>query len=884
MRGSTHVRRLNLLGHGRRCSILLSGPALAFLACVPSLEIPPGTEILCSSEDDCPPGWSCLVRPGQSGVCQTPGSSCGNSVADIGEGCDDGNDNNDDACLNDCTPNRCGDGFRGPDEACDDGEGNSDLWSFAGQCDRGCTGPSPFCGDGTADTPPEACDDGNDVDDDDCRNDCSLPSCGDGFWSAQATGALAEACDDGDDIDTNNCTNACRMPICGDAVVWEGSSEECDDGGNPTGTCSYGVTACTVCDTSCKWTAGATSYCGDGAIDAAHETCDDGDAIDTGNGCDAICQRNDECGDGIVQRLYEECDDFNSVTGDGCAPNCRLEPFFGCSQSTGVCFPVVFVRPDGAGDGFSWAQAKPTLQDGLGTAATKTMTMGEVEIWLATATYTPDAGANVVASDRNETFTMVDQVRILGGFAGDEGLREQRDWVANPTILSGDLIGDDDSFFSYASDNAFHVVTSTGNDDTAVLDGVIIEGGYAAPGVAATANGGGLLLSGSSMQVRNTIIRRNYAFDGGGVYLIPGAGTPVFVDVDLVDNHAVSWGGGLYAFVVSVELTRVRVARNVANTAGGVLMYGSTLTLTDCTFDANFASAIAGGVWARGGTTSIAGGFFASNTAGYAGGGIAAHSANLSLTGVTIRDNRAPTGAGLFVEMALSLSVQDSTFERNIASNGGAVWLSNSPQADFDAVNFSGNEGIGGALYIDNSMPTVTRSRFDANLSITQGGAANHKTSIATYESCIFTDNWAQYNGGAMSSDGSTVTVVNGVFVGSFVADTSIGTGSVADGDGHAFVNSIIWNNGTNGGLFDEMPSVSYSCVQEVVAGTGNVSVDPEFISAQDLQLDPGSPLIDQGDNASVTLSTDFAGQPRITDGDANPGAVVDMGAYELQP
>jgi cysteine-rich repeat protein len=46
---------------------------------------------------------------------------CGNSVLDAGEQCDDGNQNNNDACKNDCTPNVCGDGvvYTGV-EQCDD--------------------------------------------------------------------------------------------------------------------------------------------------------------------------------------------------------------------------------------------------------------------------------------------------------------------------------------------------------------------------------------------------------------------------------------------------------------------------------------------------------------------------------------------------------------------------------------------------------------------------------------------------------------------------------------------------------------------------------------------------------------------------------------------
>ncbi len=46
---------------------------------------------------------------------------CGNGVVNGTEECDDGNDSNTDACTNSCLDARCGDGFVQPGEACDPG-------------------------------------------------------------------------------------------------------------------------------------------------------------------------------------------------------------------------------------------------------------------------------------------------------------------------------------------------------------------------------------------------------------------------------------------------------------------------------------------------------------------------------------------------------------------------------------------------------------------------------------------------------------------------------------------------------------------------------------------------------------------------------------------
>lgn len=94
---------------------------------------------------------------------------------------------------------------------------------------------------------------------------------------------------------------------CGDYVQDPG--EECDDGGTVTEPCAYALTSCTVCDATCRVVAGATSYCGDGAIDGSNgETCDDGpsnyDAPDAACRTDCAPQR---CGDGIID-TGEACD------------------------------------------------------------------------------------------------------------------------------------------------------------------------------------------------------------------------------------------------------------------------------------------------------------------------------------------------------------------------------------------------------------------------------------------------------------------------------------------------------------------------------------------------------------------------------------------------
>ncbi|MBL8942450.1 MAG: DUF4215 domain-containing protein [Myxococcales bacterium] len=77
--------------------------------------------------------------------------------------------------------------------------------------------PDPVCGNGVPEGD-EPCDDGNDVDTDECTNACALPACGDGIVSG------VEVCDDGNGVDDDLCDNACastlrpNLLLCGDST------------------------------------------------------------------------------------------------------------------------------------------------------------------------------------------------------------------------------------------------------------------------------------------------------------------------------------------------------------------------------------------------------------------------------------------------------------------------------------------------------------------------------------------------------------------------------------------------------------------------------------------------------------------------------------------
>ena len=138
--------------------------------------------------------------------------------------------------------------------------------------------------------------------------------------------------------------------------------------------------------------------------------------------------------------------------------------------------------------------------------------------------------------ERAATFTLKSGVAIYGGFPTGGGRWEDSNPLANETILSGDFKGDDATVNNPAmlltdparSDNAVHVVTASGADETAVLDGFIITAGNARggndrwPKELPPTQGGGLYCKAGSPTITNCIFKLNSAQFGGAVYFWRG--------------------------------------------------------------------------------------------------------------------------------------------------------------------------------------------------------------------------------------------------------------------------------------------------------------------------------------------------------------------------
>lgn len=281
---------------------------------------------------------------------------------------------------------------------------------------------------------------------------------------------------------------------------------------------------------------------------------------------------------------------------------------------------IVYVKSGATGTGESWSCATSDLQAAINTASSGN------QVWVAGGTYVPnrraDATGVITTGDRNNAFVLKADVKIYGGFAGTESSLTDRNLslISNVSILSGDLNGDD-SGFTNNSENAYHVVASSGDAGTAILDGFTIQNGNCDLGRGggitldnsspilsnliikgnAGRYGAGLGMNSSSPSITNCTITANAGFYGGGV--IGSNCGASFTNVLISGNTAVEQGGGLYnEWAVAPTFTNVTITGNTANNGGGAMYnnLGPALQLRNCIVYGNNT-----GIYNNNGTPSI---------------------------------------------------------------------------------------------------------------------------------------------------------------------------------------------------------------------------------------------------------------------------------------
>lgn len=500
----------------------------------------------------------------------------------------------------------------------------------------------------------------------------------------------------------------------------------------------------------------------------------------------------------------------------------------------------------GSEDGSTWANASGDLQAMINASAA-----GD-EVWVASGIYYPTLAQGSLTTNRDKTFLLKTGVSIYGGFTSGAASLSGRNLAEDATVLSGDLDVQGDK-----TDNAYHVVVATGDLTGARLDGFTVTLGYANGSATSTINGasvhqgraGGLFLGSTTGAVfENLIIKDNEnatsGQNGGAAYFLYGTGT--FNKVKFNNNKSSGNGGAVFmlgqsANYIYPSFIDVEFKNNTAagSDGGGAVFLSSYAqpTFTRAIFENNEATSAQGGAisW-----TVV--------------------SAKINCTDVLFTGNKALAGAGGAVYNYGAASVYNSCkFIGNYtSSSGAALYLGGTASSlaapiitnTIFANNTANNGTYGGAIYNStNTDGVLTNCTFynntNTNVANTNnGGAVAFFTSSTsqkiTFQNCIFNENEGDFYVAAANT-GATLIVKNSL------VQTTVGTA-----------------DGVNGNIVNPAPT-------QLFAST--TSTDPNF-----LHLIEGA-ATQKGDNSLIPsgITTDLAGQPRITHG------TVDLGAYEYQ-
>jgi len=372
--------------------------------------------------------------------------------------------------------------------------------------------------------------------------------------------------------------------------------------------------------------------------------------------------------------------DSDSDTDDECLDEDMFVPG-DCPEidASDPCIRYVSLEGESPNDGTTWGSAFQHVQEGIDACRCVAIALdAPCQVWVAGGRYHIHRGC------KTDTVRLRPLVEAYGGFDGTEDALQDRDWLANETILDGESASGPNpecgALEAMTEDCdtgvALHVVTGS---DEARLDGFTVTNGWAVGGYLEQVQGAGM---------RNTSV------------------SPEVANCTFADNHASAPGdcGG-------------------AN-GGGMYNYQSSVVVTDTVFVDNSQSSGAGGSEEGGGAVSNIGGspelvscLFSGNSsdngwAGY-GKGAAIYSLNSAthVSSCVFQENGGSyADGGALYDAAGSLAVESSVFVNNLGRLGGGL-LSAASATSITNCTFLGNEASengGGIASVAGSTTSIT--------------------------------------------------------------------------------------------------------------------------------------------------------------------------------
>jgi len=321
-------------------------------------------------------------------------------------------------------------------------------------------------------------------------------------------------------------------------------------------------------------------------------------------------------------------------------------------------------------------------------------------------------------------------------------------------------------------------------------------------------------------------------------------------------NDSYIWaGGGLYA-VSTVEISNCSFNNNFASSGAGIYLIG----------DAN-DSKIDNCLFEKGSATSQCTGAMANTQDGF------------TVTNCTFRDNTGARGA-LYPLRTTGLMVDNCTFTNNVNPGGfgGAMFVWNS-LGSLTNTTFTGNSaGNAAGIYYDGreTTPGVNNFTFDNltfsgnTVSGSQGGGIQTFNSSHTMSNCTFENNSAPSFGGGHIDNGEFQTVISN-------NNTFRNNQSDQVGGGHAF-NGLATNYVVTGNTYDSNTSAQWGGA--VFSGFGAISsFTDSYFEENASEQGPAGAIWAQNDTTALTV--DGCGFKGNTSG-GTAGAIGMFGAIPL--
>ncbi len=533
-----------------------------------------------------------------------------------------------------------------------------------------------------------------------------------------------------------------------------------------------------------------------------------------------------------------------------------------------------------------------------------------IEIWVQKGIYKAS-----LSHKRDHSFNIGHGVKVIGGFTGFEISPAERTFDGLSTILSGE-IGDT----SKLSDNCFHVILlnseTQSNQDTALVEGLTIERGYA-DGSNDLGEGAGILVHpGVKIRLKEVVIQKNVSKGNGGGMRVKANANVEMRNCTVQTNRVIktystptysysAFGSGIFNSGY-LNLSNTLIRSNDSATEGGGIYSEDTLFLSHCIIDSNYAvtKISKGGGLANTGFCSLSHTAIRSNTTQIQGGGIwNKPGAVLHINSCEIAFNRnlssVGNGGGIYNDGIIRS--ERTTIQENLSMNdGGGVYNSPTSQALISDCRITRNTAgvntntTGGGGIFNAGILNITRSRICNNTTTGSGGGIYNPTRVSN---CLIANN---SKGGSFSTGGGlkisngcegiyNSTIVNNT--GQGIAATSVSGQTMQEipiQDTTILVNSIIWGNDAQiSGNYHKLACI----IQNNHSGGSIYFDDPVFLSPSigigpdfdgliaNWNLSACSPAIDRADADFIMSadSLDLNGLIRIS------GSAADFGAFEFQ-